>query len=99
VCRMAKQSQYLGGHYLNVLLNHAREFCYSKGNVRYPRAGLLLRSQNRPSSEGKRGDYLARVMAGLSLPKPLSCATAVDLLRKFKHTENCSCWHCKVSRT
>jgi hypothetical protein len=99
VCRRAKQSQYLGGLYLNVLLNHVREFCFSKRNSRYPRAGLRRRSQNRPSSENKRGDYLARVMAGLSLPKPLSCATADDLLRKFKHTTNCSCWHCKVPRT
>jgi hypothetical protein len=99
LCRMARQSQYLGWPYLNVLLRHAREFCYSKRDRRYPRAGLLRRSQNRLSSEDKRADYFARVMAGLSLRKPLSGATAVDLLRKFKHSQNCFCWHCKVSRT
>ena len=56
----------------------------------------------RPSSEDKRADYLARVLAGLSLGKDpsLSCATADrllrDLHRKARHGKGCPCWRCAV---
>jgi hypothetical protein len=92
--RICKQSQYLTGFYLSVLVSHATKFCDSKRGKRYPHAGLMVRGQRRPSSEDKRADYLARVMAGLSLRKPLSPATAVDLLRRLKHDKGCGCLRC-----
>jgi hypothetical protein len=94
VCRICKQSRYLGRHYLNVVLSNAKTICDSRRDPRYPRAGLVKGSKPRPSSEDRRADYLARVMAGLSLRKPLAPATAVDLLRKIKHPRSCVCWHC-----
>ncbi len=97
LCRLAKQSQFLGGFYLNVFLSHAKEFCQSKQDVRYPRAGLRKRSRMRPTSEDKRADYFARAMAGLSLRKVLSPATTVDLLRKLKHGKGCPCWQCRLA--
>jgi hypothetical protein len=99
VRRICKQSQYLTRFYLNVLLSHAKEFCNSKCNKRYPCAGLTKGSKPRPSSEDKRADYFARVMAGLSLRKPLAPATAVDLLRKMNHGRRCVCWRCQVRRS
>jgi hypothetical protein len=69
----------------------SKEFCRAKRDARYPRS-------NRKSSEDKRVDYLARVMAGLSLPKPIRPATALDLLRKMKHDKHCSCWRCIFQR-
>ena len=91
ICR---RSQYLGGFHLNVLTRCAKEFCHSKLDVRYPRAGLAKGSKHRPSSEDRRTTYLARVMAGLSLRKPLAPATAVDLIRRMKHGTDCACWQC-----
>jgi hypothetical protein len=73
------------------LSDHAEEFCRAKGNSRYPRS-------KRSSSDDRRIEYLARVMAGLSLVKPIAPATAVDLLRKMKHGRRCACWHCQVRR-
>jgi hypothetical protein len=98
VRRICKQSQYLGARYRNVVLNHAKEFCYSKSSKRYPCAGLTKGSKPRPSSEDKRADYFARVRAGLSLRKPLAPATAVDLLRKMKHGRRYVCWRCQLRR-
>lgn len=60
------------------LYDHAQEFCQAKRDERYP-------ASDRPSSDDKRIEYLARVMAGLSLPNPIRAATAVGLLRKMKH--------------
>ncbi len=62
------------------LHDHAGEFCRALRDDRYPGGG----KQNRPSSDNKRIEYLARVMAGLSLLRPISPATADDLLRKMK---------------
>ncbi len=76
------------------LYQHSKEFCRAKGDERYPDGG----KQNRQSSNAKRTDYLARVMAGLSLRKPLAPATAVDILRKMKHARRCACWRCLAKR-
>jgi hypothetical protein len=75
------------------LYDHAEKFCKAKRDDRYPGGG----KQNRKSSEGKRVDYLARVLAGLSMPKPMRPATAEDLLRKMRHAKRCICWRCKFS--
>lgn len=85
------------------LYRHAKEFCRAKRYSRYPSGG----KQNRASSKSKRVDYLARVMAGLSLWGK-GAATAEDLLRKMKHgpdgplwdaqNNRCLCWRCKVNR-
>jgi hypothetical protein len=94
VRRACRRSQ----HYLRrspgytVLYLGAKQFCRAKRDARYPRS-------NRKSSEGKRAEYLARVMAGLSLPKPMRPATAVDLLRKMKHDKHCPCWRCALKPT
>lgn len=73
------------------LHDHAAAFCRAKQDHRYP-------VSNRPSSDDKRIEYLARVMAGLSLVQPIAPSTAVDLLRKMKHEKNCPCWRCVVRR-
>jgi len=70
------------------LYDKAEKFCEAKLSDRYPG------SSERPSSDDKRIEYLARVMAGLSLKSPIAPATAVDVLRKMKHTEQCLCWRC-----
>lgn len=70
------------------LYDHATEFCEAKKSDRYPR------SNDRPSSDDKRIEYLARVMAGLSLRRHIAPATAVNVLRKMKHGGGCSCWRC-----
>lgn len=73
------------------LYDHAEEFCQAKQDDRCP-------ASNRASSDDRRIEYYARVMAGLSLSKPIAPATAVDLLRKMKHTRRCACWRCLVKR-
>jgi hypothetical protein len=86
----------------DVLYKHAEKFCKSKRDTRYPRAGLRKGIQQRQSSEDKRHDYLARVLAGLSLQRPLAPATADSVLRsihrKIKHTKRCPCLHCVSDR-
>jgi len=108
--RLCQTSIYLIGP-LNpwgrILHKYAREFCDSKDprrkDMRYPGA-RVKRSMLRPSSEDKRADYLARILAGFSLGKdpPLSPATADrllrDLHRKAKHGERCPCWRCVLKR-
>jgi hypothetical protein len=97
VRRICKQSKHLtpypGVPCPTALYVHAEEFCEAKKDERYPDGG----KQNRASSYDKRIDYLARVMAGLSLQKPIAPATAVDLLRKTKHKRGCACWRCTIS--
>jgi hypothetical protein len=73
------------------LYDHAEEFCQAKRDDRYP-------DSDRPSSDDKRIEFFARVMAGLSLLEPIAPATAVDLLRKFKHRRHCQCWRCTLRR-
>jgi hypothetical protein len=61
------------------LYEHAYEFCRAKLDPRYPAR------DERASGDVRRIKYLARVMAGLSLPKPISPSYAVELLRKKKY--------------
>jgi hypothetical protein len=70
-----------------ILFDRARAFCRAKRDKRFP-------GSKRPSSIDKRIEYLSRVMAGLTLSKPIRPATAVDILRKMKHGRNCGCWRC-----
>jgi hypothetical protein len=96
VRRVAGMSQYLSPSHRQVLVRYAAQFCESKRDERYPCAGLKKGSKPRPSSQDKRAEYLARVMAGLSLCEPMAPATAVDLLRKWKHGKRCPCLFCRV---
>lgn len=69
-----------------ILYRDAEAFCRAKLDPRYP-----SRDQ-RESGDYRRVEYLARVMAGLTLR--LAPSTAVEILRKMKHTEQCMCWRC-----
>lgn len=69
-----------------VLYRDAAEFCRAKLDPRYPRR------DQRKSGDYRRIEYLARVMAGLTVW--LAPSTAVDMLRKLKHAEQCMCWRC-----
>jgi hypothetical protein len=69
-----------------ILYRDAAKFCRAKRDLRYP-----SRDQ-RKSGDYRRIEYLARVMAGLTLR--LAPSTAVDILRKIKHSEECICWRC-----
>jgi hypothetical protein len=71
-----------------VLYSNAAKFCLAKLYPRYPR-----RDQRR-SSDYRRIEYFARVMAGLTLK--LAPSTAVERLRKMKHAEQCRCWRCLI---
>ncbi len=110
VRRICKTSKYLGGAWNpwgRMLRKFAREFCDSKNpngkGKRYPGA-KAKKSSLRPSSDDKRADYFARVLAGLSLQRqtPLSPETAErlvrDLHRKTKHGKRCPCWRCVSER-
>jgi hypothetical protein len=68
------------------LYTRAAEFCKSKIARRYPRR------DKRESGDYRRIEYLARVLAGLTLG--ISPSTAVERLRKMKHAEQCRCWRC-----
>lgn len=93
ICRESKYLKpYTSYPCPTALFLHAKEFCEAKRDERYPDGG----KQNRKSSEDKRVDYLARVMAGISLPKPMSPSTADDVLRKIKHPGTCTCWRCRI---
>lgn len=61
-----------------ILYERADEFCRAKLDPRYPAR------DNRASGDYRRIQYLAWVMAGLSLPKPISPSYAVELFRKQK---------------
>jgi len=69
-----------------VLYRDAAKFCVAKLDPRYPG------NDQRKSVDYRRVEYLARVMAGLTLR--LAPSTAVEMLRKMKHTEQCMCWRC-----
>lgn len=69
-----------------VLYRDAEKFCRAKLGPRYPRR------DERESGDYRRIEYLARVMSGLTLR--LAPSTAVEVLRKIKHTEQCTCWRC-----
>jgi len=69
-----------------VLYRDAAKFCRAKLDPRYPER------DQRKSGDYRRIEYLARVMAGLTLR--LAPSTGVERLRKMKHTERCMCWRC-----
>lgn len=69
-----------------ILYRDAEAFCQAKLDPRYP-----VRDR-RKSGDYRRVEYLARVMAGLTVR--LAPSTAVEILRKMKHTEQCMCWRC-----
>jgi len=69
-----------------ILYRDAEAFCRAKLDPRYPGR------DQRKSGDYRRVEYLARVMAGLTVR--LAPSTAVEMLRKMKHTEQCMCWRC-----
>lgn len=93
ICRRSKywlkyRWDFGGGHFYEnhnpcprALYEYAEEFCQAKLDPRYPAR------DSRPSGDDRRIQYLARVMAGLSLPKPISPSYAVELLRKMKQPQ------------
>jgi hypothetical protein len=74
--------------YPKALYRNAAQFCKAKLDPRYP--GL----DKRESGDYRRIEYLGRVMAGLSLPRPISASYSVEILRKMKHEQTCACWRC-----
>jgi hypothetical protein len=82
-----------GGHmelwtYRRALYKHAHEFCQAKLDSRYPGR------DKRESGDYRRIEHLARVMAGLSLAKPIAPSYSIELFRKMKHLRRCRCWRC-----
>ena len=71
-----------------VLYRDAERFCEAKCDSRYPRR------DRRKSGDYRRIEFLARVMAGLTMR--LAPSTAVETLRKMKHAPQCSCWRCTM---
>jgi hypothetical protein len=63
----------------SALYEYADKFCQAKEYSRYPKS-------SRPSSDDRKIVYFARVMAALSLSKPISFATAEDLLRRLRQS-------------
>lgn len=72
--------------HIRVLHQQAEQFCQAKLDTRYPAR------DKRESGDYRRIEYLARVMAGLSLG--VSPSYGVERLRKMKHNEQCPCWRC-----
>jgi hypothetical protein len=70
-----------------VLYRDAERFCEAKRDTRYPRR------DTRTSGDYRRIEFLARVMAGLTMR--LAPSTAVETLRKMKHVPQCPCWRCE----
>jgi hypothetical protein len=73
-------------YFRRVLHRDAEAFCRAKLDPRYPGR------DQRPSGDYRRVEYLARVMAGLTLR--LAPSTAVEKLRKMRHPIECGCWRC-----
>lgn len=71
------------------LYRHADLFCKAKRDRRYPSR------DDRETGDYRRIEYLGRVMAGLSLDKPISPSYSVEILRKLKHDDTCMCWRCE----
>jgi hypothetical protein len=71
-----------------VLYRDAEKFCEAKFDLRYPRR------DRRNSGDYRRIEFLARVMAGLTMR--LAPSTAVETLRKMKHSPQCPCWRCRL---
>ncbi len=70
------------------LYRHAEQFCRAKLDRRYPGR------DQRESGDYRRIEYLARVMAGLSLFPPISPSYSIEVLRKLEHLGQCECWRC-----
>jgi hypothetical protein len=73
-----------------VLHERAEDFCQGKLDPRYPAL------DKRASGDYRRIEYLARVMAGSSLVKPIAPSYAVEVLRRMKHSRGCTCWRCAL---
>jgi hypothetical protein len=71
-----------------VLYRDAEKFCHAKRDPRYPER------DKRKSGDYRRLEFLARVLAGLTVG--LASSTAVEVLRKAKHPEECTCWRCRA---
>jgi len=78
-----------GRAYVNQVYEHADLVVKAKNDPRYPRS-------DRPSSDDKRLEFFPAVMAGITEER--SPLTAVDLLRKHKHSDACYCRRCCNSR-
>src|SRR6266852_9977674 len=76
--------------YPRELYRQAEKFCEAKRDPRYPAR------DTRPYGDYRRIEYLGRVMAGLSLVKPISPSYSVDVLRKITHLDGCACWRCEA---
>jgi hypothetical protein len=63
----------------SALYDQAEAFCRAKEYSRYPKS-------SRPSSDDKKLAYFACIMSALSLRKPISPATAEDLLRRLRRS-------------
>lgn len=70
------------------LYRNAAAFCEAKRNPRYPAR------DKRKSGDYRRIEFLARVMAGLSLPRPIRPSYSIEVFKKIKHLEGCNCWRC-----
>jgi hypothetical protein len=70
------------------LYRDAAAFCRAKLDPRYPAR------DKRKSGDYRRIEFLARVMAGLSLPKPIRPSYSIEIFRRVKHLEECQCWRC-----
>jgi hypothetical protein len=71
-----------------VLYRDAEKFCDAKCDLRYPQR------DKRKSGDYRRIEFLSRVMAGLTMR--LAPSTAVEVLRKLKHPQQCPCWRCRL---
>ncbi len=78
-----------GRVYVTRIYEHAGLVIKAKNDSRYPRS-------DRPSSDDKRLEFFSVVMAGLTEER--SPLTAVDLLRKYEHSDECYCRRCYDSR-
>ena len=76
---------------IKVLYDDAEHFVEAK-NYRYP-------DSDRPKSDDKKIIHFSRAMAGRSVAKPMSPATAIDTLRKIKHKRGCECPVCRVQES
>jgi len=72
------------------LYDHADKFCEAKLDPRYPGR------DKRETADYWRIEYFARVLAGLSLVKPLSPSYSVEVLRRIDHLQQCFCWRCRL---
>lgn len=99
ICRLSRfwltwDMKFPNGHIENpslkikVLYDDAEQLIEAK-NYRYPES-------NRPTSDDKKIIHFSRAMAGRSLAKAISSASAIDLLRRVKHGRRCECPVCRV---